>query len=192
MMNKKNNQRVKLTIRLLQESLIKLLKDNSLYDITITELCQEAEINRSTFYKYYNSIRGLYEELEQMALRRSAECLESMDLRSESAVVSRIEALLVHIRENSELYTLLFANSAGDDFTYRLIMQTTGFVELFPEVIPEDKRNNAEYCSLFVTAGALSIIVSWLRNGAEDEPSELASLIFGLAADALSFSTAEA
>ena len=55
-MNTKDNQRVRLTKRLLRESLIKLLGKQTIYDITVSQLCEDAEINRSTFYKYYNNI----------------------------------------------------------------------------------------------------------------------------------------
>ncbi len=52
-MNIKENQRVRLIKALFHNSLINLLKNKMLYEITITELCSEAGLNRSTFYKYY-------------------------------------------------------------------------------------------------------------------------------------------
>ena len=49
------NQRVYLSKKLLENALINLLKQKSLYKISIRELCEVASINRSTFYKYFSS-----------------------------------------------------------------------------------------------------------------------------------------
>ena len=49
------NQRVYLSKKLLENALISLLKQKSLYKISIRELCEVASINRSTFYKYFSS-----------------------------------------------------------------------------------------------------------------------------------------
>ena len=48
------NQRVYLSKKLLENALISLLKQKSLYKISIRELCEVASINRSTFYKYFS------------------------------------------------------------------------------------------------------------------------------------------
>ena len=186
-MNVKNNQRVRLTKRLFGESLIKLLRDYTLHEITITQLCAEAEMNRSTFYKYYTSVRDLYEQVEYEALERSAQCVRGMELSSEKAVVRRIEKLLSYYRDNSELYLMLLENSIDGEFPYKMIEQTVGFVVNIPDVIPDERQESSEYCSLFVVSGALSIIRTWLKNGTKESPTVISELIFRLAADALRF-----
>jgi len=52
-MDVKENQRIALTKRLLQEGLLRLLEKKELSKINVTELCKESDINRATFYKYY-------------------------------------------------------------------------------------------------------------------------------------------
>ena len=49
----KENQRVKLTRQLLQNSLIELMQEKPIAKTTIKEICETADINRSTFYLYY-------------------------------------------------------------------------------------------------------------------------------------------
>ena len=55
-MEKNENQRIKLTKRLLKESLLKLLTEKNIKKISVSELCQTAGINRSTFYNHYNQV----------------------------------------------------------------------------------------------------------------------------------------
>ena len=55
--------RVKKTQRFLKEALEVMLEDQLLEDIQITELCERAEVNRSTFYRHYHDVFALYQEI---------------------------------------------------------------------------------------------------------------------------------
>ena len=52
-MNTKNNQRHQNTIAAIEAAFISLLKEKELKDISVSELCEKAEISRSTFYDNY-------------------------------------------------------------------------------------------------------------------------------------------
>ena len=47
----------------LMNALVNLLSKKKLEDLTISEICQEADVNRNTFYSHYTSIRELFEEM---------------------------------------------------------------------------------------------------------------------------------
>ena len=53
-MEKKKDLRIIKTQNLLYASLIKLMKDKSFEEIKVADICNEAYINRSTFYSHYN------------------------------------------------------------------------------------------------------------------------------------------
>ena len=59
------NQRVKLTKRLLREALISLMETKQIQQISVRELCEKAEINRSTFYKHYGAPENILQEIQQ-------------------------------------------------------------------------------------------------------------------------------
>ena len=54
-MEKKEDRRVAMTKRMLKDALTDLLREVDIYHVSIRELCQRADINRTTFYKYYGS-----------------------------------------------------------------------------------------------------------------------------------------
>ena len=62
-MEKRENQRITLTKRLLKEAFLEMFKTTSLDKIHVRALCEKAGINRSTFYKYYSSPYDLLEEM---------------------------------------------------------------------------------------------------------------------------------
>ena len=64
-MAQKENQRIALTKKLLQEGLFRLLETKSLDRISVTELCRESGINRATFYNHYTSPQDLLTDAEK-------------------------------------------------------------------------------------------------------------------------------
>lgn len=62
MADKKEDLRVKKTRRNIKEEFMKLLKKKSIDKITVKELCENALINKGTFYLHYNDIYCLYKE----------------------------------------------------------------------------------------------------------------------------------
>ena len=50
---KKTDVRVKKTYKLLSDALARLLKVKSFEDITVLEICNEADVHRATFYKHF-------------------------------------------------------------------------------------------------------------------------------------------
>lgn len=59
MEEKKLNRRQKYTINALQEAYVDLLQESADGNVSVVELCQRADVNRSTFYYYYSDIEDL-------------------------------------------------------------------------------------------------------------------------------------
>ena len=64
-MTKKLDRRTAYTRMVIKESLYKLLEKKHLSEITVKELCAQADINRTIFYRNYMDIYDLYEQLEE-------------------------------------------------------------------------------------------------------------------------------
>ena len=60
----KEDQRVRLSRQLLRSALIVLLKEKNINKISVREICDAAEINRTTFYKHYGNPYDLLEDIE--------------------------------------------------------------------------------------------------------------------------------
>ena len=110
-----------------------------------------------------------------------------MNVHDKESIIQQVEGLLSHIRNNSELYTLLLENSADGEFPYKLTEGTVGRIADMHEFMPVSMRDYAEYCSLFVVSGSLSIIRRWLSSGMNESPRELAELILDIATSKIGF-----
>jgi len=58
-MNVKNNKRHQETINNINKAFITLLQDKQLSEITVSDICKVADINRSTFYEKYDDVSAL-------------------------------------------------------------------------------------------------------------------------------------
>ncbi|MGN0313758.1 MAG: TetR/AcrR family transcriptional regulator, partial [Fusicatenibacter sp.] len=64
-MKKKENQRIALTKLLLKENLLQLMSEKDFQSITVTELCDAAGVNRSTFYNHYGCPADVLADIEK-------------------------------------------------------------------------------------------------------------------------------
>ena len=55
MAEKEENRRVKYTKRVIKEALIELMANRQVGEISVKKLCEQADVNRSTFYAHYGN-----------------------------------------------------------------------------------------------------------------------------------------
>lgn len=64
MVGTKNNKRAQHTKKLIKKTVLSLLQQKKLDTITVTEVCQKAAVNRTTFYRYYNDVYMCVDAIE--------------------------------------------------------------------------------------------------------------------------------
>lgn len=82
---KKVDRRTIYTINVIKEAFLKILEHKSFNQITIVEICKEAEITRSTFYLHFDSLTDLLNAIIDDALDLSPSLVED-DSTTESLV----------------------------------------------------------------------------------------------------------
>lgn len=63
MAGKKEDRRTKYTKQVIKDSFLKLLNKKSYTQLTVTELCRLAEINRGTFYLHYYDLEDVLDDI---------------------------------------------------------------------------------------------------------------------------------
>ena len=169
-MNTKANQRVRLTKRLLRESLIKLLGKQTIYDITVSQLCEDAEINRSTFYKYYGSPFDLLADMEKDLLDFLSNAI------TEHAVnpVRIIETACEYMESHLEFGRLIINNNADPLFPQKLFSQAAVKEAALAKYGGRKDPAELEYLFNFITYGAYRVICVWLNKDNREPPGQIA------------------
>lgn len=175
----KENQRVMLTKRMLKESMLQLLHRRNIRDISIRELCDEAGINRSTFYKYYGSQYDLLAEMEYELLDHIQNNI-SADMSVDDKGVQQLALLLTYLESNLDLARLLINNNIDPEFPQKLI-ELPRIQELLKERMSgQFKEKDYEYVSTFMIQGAYHMVRLWINKEVREPSTELASLLLSL------------
>lgn len=177
-MNQKDNQRTRLTKMLFRNSLISLLQQKSIYQISVTELCENAEMNRSTFYKYYGNVRDILTEIEEETLKQGQKCMQEIEVSGINYAIQPLYRLLCYIKENKELYQLLLNNSADDNLLLVMMQDTIDFLKYKSQNILLNSNNFSDYIIQYILSGCMHVIQSWINSYMTESPEEIAQLIY--------------
>ena len=175
---RKENQRTRLTKRLLRESLLGLLEEKPVERITVKELCERAELNRSTFYAYYQDVVQLYYEMGNELVDALLDYVRDI-----GADRVQTEPMLAYIKERREMFALLIYNGQFMDMNAPL--QRRVFEETIRYIWPAGAEMSVagpewKYILQYMFMGGSGLIHRWVRDGCDMEPAELAALLGGL------------
>lgn len=181
-MSGKGNQRVMLTKRLIKESLIRLLATEGIYKISIRGLCEDAQINRSTFYKYYGSQYDVLAEMETEMLTHIQKSLGAVFADPAKQIVT----ICLYLESNANLVRLLTNNNIDPEFPGKLF--NLPLIRQMLNIRLGD-RYDAEcldYASTFLISGGYFLMRDWINRDQRKPASEIATLILELEEKVLS------
>ncbi|MCC8042983.1 MAG: TetR/AcrR family transcriptional regulator [Oscillospiraceae bacterium] len=168
------NQRIRLSKAMLKNGLLKLLKEKSLNEITICELCAVSGINRTTFYKYYGSQGELLSEIESDFLSQLDENLKTIIAQSPNAILS----VLNHLYEQRDIFRVLVRSVPMLEFAVHLFsIPEIGVI--FRNISDADclPQTKAKYVQRFIFQGTFTVLCDWLNSENPEPVSEIADVL---------------
>ena len=180
MENKKQDKRVRYTKMFIKDSFVALLKDKPISKITIKEICENADINRATFYAHYTDQYDLLTQIENDVINDVHEYLSGEYIADDPDSIRKLSQIFTYIRKNDEICKILLSDNADANFQ-KLLMEL-----VWQEVVPGWAQSKAlsaedmEYIYTFVFIGCVGIIKKWLDGGMVKSESEMAALVLRL------------
>lgn len=171
----KTDARIRYTRQTIQHAFIDLLKQKPLDKITVKEICEKAQINRSTFYKHYEDVYHLMYKLEEAALNH----LEVLLIDSKhNGSIHVLTALLTSLLDYQDLIAPLTANTPDSDFPNRLAERCSQYAVSHLS-FGDDYLNkpDKQYVYSYLAGGTSMLIQHWLKTGAKEAPAVIAEKI---------------
>ena len=174
--DKKVNLKVINTKRKLSKSLISLLISKSITEIDVSELCEKAGINRTTFYKHYASLYHLLDELIVQFFKRIETLF--LSLSSGENTTSKVAYLLKYLKQNREFVTIIMNNNSFSSISERLI-QLNFICNLINSNIQYRKNDyvSEDYYVDFIISGWIAAIRRWVNENCDLDVNTLARLL---------------
>lgn len=173
----RENQRVAISKRLLKESLLRLLQKEHISKISVSELCQEAEINRTTFYRHYETPNDVLLEIASDYIRDFRRF--SSSLNTSHDLYNEIMQLCRFIYGHADMAKLLIRNNTNDGITkifQELCDDFVGTRKILYKGTPVDDDTLRLFSNFFST-GIYTLISQWLIEDIPKTPEEIANLI---------------
>lgn len=182
----KGNRRILYTKKVLKDSLLKLLETKDIHQVTVTNLCKEADVNRGTFYAHYKDAYDLLESMENELFAQVVQYIEATPV--EQYFNSLLINVLELIKENKDLCKILLCRQRDNKLLEKLffIAYKAGLEPIFKES-GEQNEAHFNYYIKYVVGGCIAIIQAWLQNDFPESTEELAKIINSVSTMASSY-----
>lgn len=171
------NRRVRLTKRMLKDALLEQLEKKDLPDISVTAICEAADVNRSTFYSYYTCPSDLLREIEAEVLDRIPLPPIPLDSQEERQLLQATEAFFDYVKENERVLRVLFAESGDYGFTAVLVDLLCS--QYIPAVENADEQSSV-FIRRYVANGTVGMLREWVMSGFPISSREIAEMMYFL------------
>ena len=172
-----DGRRVRMTKRLMKDALLELLEQKELVSISVTSICEAADVHRSSFYKYYTNPADLLQEIERDILERIPVPPESLDQQSEKSFLAVMTAFFDFVRQNEKAFCVLLGGTTGDCFASRLVEYLCrGFIS----VDGEPDESSERFIRLYIANGTVGMLREWVSTGFPISSERIAGMMYSL------------
>ena len=171
-MNIKNNLRYKISSDKIETAFLTLLLNHKYEDITISQICKQASINRSTFYCHYSDINDLIIKIENKFAKSMASIFNFGERRTHEAFIE----MFTFVKDNKYFYKAFL------NIPYATLAETNTKIDVLKNIGNNsniDKSKNIEifYRASFFAAGIKELCRIWLERDCKETPEEMATLL---------------
>lgn len=146
--------------------------------ITVREICEQAGVNRSTFYAHYLDVYDLFEKVE---LQMAEMCYERIhqNFASRKSFFTVMEGVFQFVKEYQEFYLLYFTEITRASHLIEVI--NAPFQKQIKKIREEDMGfgvpGERAYHFQFFTAGISAMLIAWLLGNCKETPGEMVEVI---------------
>lgn len=166
-MNIKNNKRRQMTLKKIESAFMEFLKDRDISQIKVSAICEQANINRSTFYANYVDVYDLADKIRGK-LKDQVDRLLEQDFQWQNSEKEFLQ-LFRHMKENQTLYEVYFR--LGYDKQDEL-----SFTKFIPHKAYPDEVQLAYHIAFF-KSGFNAIVKKWLDGGCKESPQQMQEIL---------------
>jgi len=175
----KTDIRIIKTKRAIRDATMKLLSQKSADDISITELALTAQINRKTFYNYYQNIYQVIDEIENETVEKFASTFKATDwLDGDELDFYKVFFCVTEsVRDNMDFFRhLLSINRTSVIITKVEKTLKEKAIQYFNKYLDIDE-SLLSLAMDYVISGMFSVFSTWLQSGQKMSVAEVTDYV---------------
>ena len=171
-MNIKNNSRYKASSEKIETAFLTLILNHKYEDISISEVCKQAGINRSTFYAHYDDINDLIIKIESKFAQGTANIFNYGERQTHEAMIE----MFTFVKTNKHFYKAFL------NIPYTTLAERNTKIEVLKNIGQKFNINKANtigiyYRASFFGAGIKEMCRLWLERDCKETPEQMAALL---------------
>jgi len=176
---KKENRKSRYTKMVLRESLTELMKEKSILSVSVKDICDLADISRSTFYDHYKDQYDLLKQIEDETLAYFEDMLiRYKDKQTKKETGQMVEEMLTYIANNGKTIHVLLSENGDLGFQKKLLyhfIMHNQITKYFSE--NQQSQETMPYYTVFLVHGAIGLIQHWLKDNMTMPVPQLAKML---------------
>lgn len=173
----KQDLRVVITKRMIQEALIRLLENKPIDKIKVNELCEESGINRATFYRHYETLSDILKEIETDVIRAMPQPRRKMRNMEEARVY--LVQVCTYIYDHIDVMKILIRNRTDEEMMQSMIAFYQDYLDLYLETLPMERpsEDTMEIAITLFAGGCHYLMKRCVMGQIQKTPEELAEIL---------------
>jgi AcrR family transcriptional regulator len=179
----KESRKIRYTKMVLRDSLIELMREKPVTQIAIKEICDVADIGRTTFYAHYRDQYDLLRQIEDKTFIELEKIVQphinaAQKSKSKEALAV-LRDLLQYIATNSNSIQVLLSENGDSNFQKKFLSKGLVFSRQFTDAagIKSPDGEAARYGFVFLIGGVLALVQVWLKNGMDTPAPDMAKML---------------
>lgn len=177
----KQDLRVTVTKRMIQEALIRLLGNKPIDKIKVNELCNESGVNRATFYRHYESLQDILREIETDVIRAMPQPRQKP--RNLEDARAYLEQVCSYIYDHIEIMQILLTNRTDDEMMQSMAVFYRDYLDIYLKTLPIDKpsEDTVQIAITLFAGGCHCLMKKCVMGQIRKTPAELADILCSMA-----------
>lgn len=161
------DRRSRYSIHAIQQALFEMLEKKPLDQITVVDICNAADVNRGTFYKYYRDVPDLYDKTED-ELVEQIHSLVPDTATNERMDTSPLKNVLEVLTTSSEFTFITQHHVYSDRLAQKILANSTPYIRgLTKTYRPGISEQESILLTEYIMGGCSKIVTYWLNSGME-------------------------
>ena len=171
--NSLESRRVRMTKTLIKKTLAELLQEKGICAVTVKELCQCADINRSTFYAHYEDVFAVLRDIERDFIKRMPLFSNSTPTGNDKrAQRQRLLEYVNYVRDNRSTFIALCDNGLLSNALYDHVLKPD--LDIFAPGVSDPELYRLLVCQ--INTGTNAMLLQWFKSDAFS-PEEIVEII---------------
>lgn len=176
MNEQKIDRRTRKTKKILLHCLTELMSKKKINQISVKELADLADVNRSTFYLYYKDIFDMVEQIENEMFIEFIDAFKKY-AKENGTYKSSLDFytyIFEYVKNNAEICKILL----GPDGDYSFIKKfKNAIIQIKPPLDNQIPQIEIHFIRPYIISGCIGVIQQWLTDGLNVPPKEMAAII---------------